>query len=140
MPRWRSATTVVGVDVQAVGEVESSLEEFGDRYAQRIFTEHELASCQGDSHRRASGLAARFAAKEAVLKVLDITDVAPPWKTIEVHRGDGGRPEIVLHGEASDLARHHGVRDIVVSLSHSGGVAAAAVVARSVRPRRKRAR
>ncbi|MGA7834241.1 MAG: 4'-phosphopantetheinyl transferase superfamily protein, partial [Acidimicrobiales bacterium] len=105
------------------------------RYTHRLFTEHELESCGEDPATSASGLAGRFAAKEAVLKVLDLGEVVPSWKAIEVHRGTTGRPQIILSGDAAAIAHRQGVRDMSVSLSHAGGIATAAVVAR-VSPRR----
>lgn len=74
-------------------------------------------------------LAARFAAKEAVLKVLDTSEVVPRWKEIEVTSTDAGRPEIALSGDAADLARRQGVRHVSVSLSHTEHIAVATVVA-----------
>jgi holo-[acyl-carrier protein] synthase len=120
---------LVGIDVQAIDEVETSVRLFGDRYTRRLFTEHEVHCCGENPLTAASGLAARFAAKEAVLKILDTREAAPSWKTIEVRRGEGGRPEIVLSGETAELARRQGVSAISLSLSHGGGIATAAVVA-----------
>jgi holo-[acyl-carrier protein] synthase len=119
---------VVGVDIQPIEEVEASLRNFGARYRQLLFTDHELESC-GDSPATASRLAARFAAKEAVLKILDVGECVPSWRSIEVTRTASGRPEIVLHDNAADLAQLQGIHNLSVSLSHAGGVATAAVVA-----------
>jgi holo-[acyl-carrier protein] synthase len=119
---------LVGIDIQPIDEVEDSLRTFGSRYRYLLFTDDELASC-GDNPGTAASLAARFAAKEAVLKILDTREVVPPWRSIEVKRTEGGRPEIVLHGVAADMARHQGIRSVSVSLSHGGGIATAAVVA-----------
>jgi holo-[acyl-carrier protein] synthase len=122
---------LVGIDVQPIDEVESSMREFGFRYTRRLFTDHELDSCGDNPLTAASGLAARFAAKEAVLKILNTTVSVPPWKDIEVTRAPGGQPEIVLRGEAAELARCQGVSQISLSLSHGGGIATAAVVAQA---------
>ena len=73
----RRATYRIGLDVQSIEEVQDSIAEFGDLYTQRVFTPHEIESSAGDSSTRASSLAGRFAAKEAVLKVLDIEDKVP---------------------------------------------------------------
>jgi len=120
---------LVGIDVQPIVEVEASIREFGDRYTKRLFTDHELESCGDNPLTAASGLAGRFAAKEAVLKILDADESVPPWKTIEVHRTKGTRPVIVLRGLAAEIARRQGVKQISLSLSHGGGIATAAVVA-----------
>jgi holo-[acyl-carrier protein] synthase len=119
---------LVGIDIQPIGEVEESLRTFGARYRRVLFTDHELESC-GDNASTASSLAARFAAKEAVLKILDVEETVPPWRSIEVRQSASGRPEILLHGEAAELARLQGIQDISLSLSHAGGIATAAVVA-----------
>jgi holo-[acyl-carrier protein] synthase len=123
-----SERVVVGIDVQPIDEVEASLNSFGNRYRHLLFTDNELENC-GDNPATASRLAARFAAKEAVLKILNVGESVPSWRSIEVQRTNDGRPEIVLYDEAAALARRGGIRDLSVSLSHAGGIATAAVVA-----------
>jgi len=125
----RRATFRIGLDVQSIEEVQDSIAEFGDLYTQRVYTPHEIESSAGDLLTRASSLAGRFAAKEAVLKVLDFEDRAPPLKSIEIWRDDSRRPTVRLNGLAAELARQQGIDQISLSFSHSGGVAAAAVVA-----------
>ena len=128
----------VGVDLVDVGEVADAVERFGDRYVTRLYTDHELASCRRPTVFGGSGtvgtyapesLAARFAAKEAVLKVLRPVDHQPAWRTIEVHRMDGGWCEIRLSGSAAALAAEQGLGDFAVSLTHEATLAAAVVVA-----------
>jgi holo-[acyl-carrier protein] synthase len=126
---------LIGVDVQSIDEVERSINEFGDRYLSRIYTDHERESCQGEARVLAGGLAARFAAKEAVIKLLDVGDEAPDWRSIEVRRTESRRPEILLHGRAADVARRTGAEELSVSLSHDGDVAVATVVALTPRGR-----
>ena len=130
----RRATIRVGLDVQSIDEVRESLEEFGERYTKRVFTSHELEASAGDPSTLASSLAGRFAAKEAVLKVLDVEDKVPLMRSIEIWRPAGRRPTVRLSGVAADLARRQGIDQMAVSLSHSAGVAAATVVAQ-VTPR-----
>ena len=120
--------SLIGTDFQPIDEVEHSLETFGDRYRRRLFTDHELACC-GDGPRTASRLAERFAAKEAVMKILEAGELVPTWKSIEVRCSASGQPEIVLYGGAAALARSQGVHGLSLSLSHAGGIAAATVVA-----------
>jgi|SRR6185437_3143115 len=122
-PRFR-----VGVDLTAVGEVEASLAAQGDRYLRRLFTDHEVASSQGLQGLRAESLAARFAAKEAVVKVLRPTGPRPEWRDIEVRRHENGACDIVLHGSAATLAASQGIEELQVSLSHEGGMAVAMVI------------
>lgn len=135
MRRRHHQLVLVGVDVQSISEVERSICQFGDDYLTRLYTDHERESCRGDARVTASGLAARFAAKEAVIKLLDAGDDAPGWRSIEVRRARGDHPEVVLHGRAAAIARRKGVDDISLSLSHDGDVAMATVVAQA--PRRK---
>jgi holo-[acyl-carrier protein] synthase len=121
--------TVVGVDLQSIDDVEASMRTFGTRYTHRLYTDHELECSGNDPASAAVALAARFAAKEAVLKILSTESDVPPWKTIEVRRSKNRPPAIELHGAAADLARRQGVRNLSLSLSHAGGVATATVVA-----------
>jgi holo-[acyl-carrier protein] synthase len=127
----------VGVDLVDVGEVADAVERFGDRYVTRIYTEHEIACCRrpgggGEPVRSYAmeSLAARFAAKEAVLKVLRPVDRQPAWRSIELHRMSGGWCEIRLSGSAAALAAEEGLDGFAVSLTHESGLAAAVVVAR----------
>jgi holo-[acyl-carrier protein] synthase len=118
---------LIGLDIQSIDDVAKSLEEFGSRYTNKVFTDYEVTTCGGAN--AAASLAARFAAKEAVLKVLDTQSVIPPWKSIEVRREENGLPRIVLSREAADIARRQGVRHLSLSLSHDANLASAAVVA-----------
>jgi len=119
---------LVGIDIQPVDEVESSLNTFGSRYRRLLFTDRELETC-GDNSTTSSRLAARFAAKEAVLKILDIQDVVPSWRSIEVGGISDCRPEVNLYDVAAELARQQGIREVFVSFSRTGDVAVATVVA-----------
>jgi holo-[acyl-carrier protein] synthase len=131
----RSPAIRVGVDLVALADVMASVERFGDRYLQRIFTPHEIACCRldlgpRDPVRRYSleSLAARFAAKEATVKVLRPIGPRPEWRSIEVFRTEGGWCEIRLRGRASALADLAGIDRWAVSLTHEASMAAAVVV------------
>ena len=118
----------VGCDVHSVSNVIQSIEVFGDRYLERVFTTAERLECAGP--RAAERLAGRFAAKEAVLKALRVpADVAVPWPTIEVLADAVGAPTVTLTGTAADFAAQQGVARIELSLSHDCGVALAFAVA-----------
>lgn len=119
--------TRVGCDVEAVATIQDALSRYGERYTRRIYTEHELACCQGPDE--AAGLTARFAAKEATIKALRPTSVVPRWTSIEVRRQPGGWTELELHDEAAEVAVAAGIQTMSVSLSHGGGIGAAIVVA-----------
>jgi holo-[acyl-carrier protein] synthase len=119
----------VGTDLCSVADVADSIERFGDRYLRRVYTEHELAYCLAAPGRAPERLAARFAAKEAAIKVLRPAGWWPDWRSIEVRRDPDGWCELNLTGRAAAHAAEQGVLQLVVSLTHDGGVAAAVVVA-----------
>jgi holo-[acyl-carrier protein] synthase len=118
----------VGVDLVDVREVRRDLQRFGDRYLRRLFTQDEIAYCQRASD-SAPHLAARIAAKEAVIKVLRVEDLQPPWTTIEVLREPAGWCTIRLSGEAARQAAERKIGECTLSLSHEGDFAIAFVVA-----------
>ncbi|HTZ09552.1 MAG TPA: holo-ACP synthase [Acidimicrobiales bacterium] len=119
----------MGADITAVEDVLSSMRRFGDRYVRRVFTSHEIACCRGPRLVAAASLAARFAAKEATIKVLRPDDHAVPWRSIEVRRHPAGFCELRLSDGAAALAEAAGITELHVSLSHEAGMAAAVVVA-----------
>jgi holo-[acyl-carrier protein] synthase len=123
------ASIRVGTDLCSVDDVAESVATFGDRYLQRVYTDDELEYCGRDPARSAERLAARFAAKEATLKVLRPIDARPEWRSIEVRRDPSGWCELSLTGSAAALAREAGITSLAVSLSHEGGLANAVVVA-----------
>ena len=118
----------VGCDVQSVADVERAVSRFGTRYLDRVYTAAEQADCRAGG---ASSLAGRFAAKEAVLKLLGSADGIDP-RSVEVI-ASGGRPRVRLHGAAARLARTIDAQAIDVSISHDAGVAFAVAVTQ-VRP------
>lgn len=120
---------VVGIDVVRVDQVLDSLLTFGQRYLDRVYTTHEQDSCTGTIEVRARSLAARFAAKEAAMKVLRPTDEVPPWTSIEVRRRPEGWPELRLSGKADDLAESANLATFTLSMAHEDDVAVAMVVA-----------
>jgi holo-[acyl-carrier protein] synthase len=122
----------VGIDLVEIGPVRESVEEFGARYLERVYTEREVADCTAQSGPDAARLAARFAAKEATLKVLRPSPDEPvPWRSIEVVRAPGGWVELELHDAAAALAARAGMTELGVSLTHERDYASAVVVAQS---------
>jgi phosphopantetheine--protein transferase-like protein len=117
------------MDLVSVDDVEESLRLHGDRWLERVFTAEEIGACRapgGVSRRR---LAARFAAKEAALKVLRTArDEAIPWRAIEVHEGPGGA-QLRLGTPAAALAEAAGLSGLTLGVTHRGAFAAAIVVA-----------
>jgi holo-[acyl-carrier protein] synthase len=115
----------VGIDLVKAATVREALAEHGERYLDRVYTPAEQAQCKGDALR----LAARFAAKEATMKVLQPGNEQPlPWPSIEVVRNPGAAPTIALHGPAAALADAAGITDLALSFSHEDEYAAAVVV------------
>ena len=114
----------VGVDVVDVARFALALER-RPRIVERLFTEGERRDGRG----RAERLAARFAAKEAVMKSLGVGLGSVPWRSIEVVKEPSGQPRIALHDAAAELARRRGVGEVLVSLTHSDLSAIAVAVA-----------
>lgn len=123
-----TSRVAVGVDIASAAQVAESVQRFGNRYLDRVYTRHEQECCGGSSEVQARGLAARFAAKEAVVKVLRPDGDAPEWTSIEVVRSPGGWTDIELTGKARIMADRAGISQLAVSLSHEGDSALAVVV------------
>ncbi|OPX07669.1 holo-ACP synthase [Gordonia sp. i37] len=115
----------VGCDLIDVADVAESIDTFGDRYLHRVYTEQEVAACEGSAF--AERLAARFAAKEAVIKALGMVDVPTPLREIEVV-SRAGVPSVVLSGGVARWADACGWSGSSVSLSHTGSQAMAVVM------------
>jgi len=119
----------IGIDMVAVDAVRESIREHGDRYLKRIYTDGELRDCHTPQGLVPERLAARFAAKEAVLKVLRPVDEAIPWRTMGVVRHGAGWVTVELSGRAAALAAEAGLRDFELSICHEAGYASAVVIA-----------
>jgi holo-[acyl-carrier protein] synthase len=125
----------VGVDLVDVTRLRRLLREHDDRQGE-LFTAAELAYCAG-RRRRYEHLAARFAAKEAVLKAFG-TGVSRRMRLteVEVLNEPGGRPRVRLLGSVASFAERHGLRQLEVSLCHTRELALAQAVSVWRRPRR----
>ena len=117
-----------GVDLVEVARIAALLARHPERFLERVFCPDERDRGAG-TPRHAEHLAARFAAKEAVLKALSTGTVGVGWQDIEVVTLDSGAPTIRLHGRGSDHARALGITQWHLSLSHTGTVAMASVIA-----------
>jgi holo-[acyl-carrier protein] synthase len=127
----------LGLDLVSVAAVAESLHgPQGGRYLARVYTEREVDDCRKGSGIDPRRLAARFAAKEAVLKLLVGADDAVSLRDVEVHQDETGRVRIALLGRAAELAREAGVVEISVSVTHDRAFAAAAAVADRIAPSR----
>jgi holo-[acyl-carrier protein] synthase len=120
----------LGFDLAQISAIDDSLRAFGERFAQRLFTRKELDyAASGHDGMRAERLAARFAAKEAVIKALGLSEAGVNWRDIEVVKLSDGGCSISLHGRAAQLAAAMGARHLSLSLSHEGDYAGAVVAA-----------
>lgn len=114
----------VGVDIVEIGRVKQTIERFGDRFLNRIYTQREIDLCRG----RVPELAARFAAKEAVMKALGTGVRGVGWRDIEVLPQRGGKPLVFLSGRARARAEAMRLGELAISLTHSDDFAIASVV------------
>jgi holo-[acyl-carrier protein] synthase len=115
---------LVGTDIVLVERLTRLLAE-QPALAGRVFTARELSYCAG-KRRGGEHLAARFAAKEAVLKALGTgLGTRMQWTDVEVVNQRSGRPRVRLHGEVDAVARQRRMRRIDISLSHVPGLALA---------------
>ena len=117
-----------GIDIAEVPRIADSIERFGDRFLNRIFTEGERRYCDSKAN-RVERYAARFAAKEAAMKALGTGwNHGVAWKDIEVSRMPGGRPTISFHGKAAEFAAELGTKHVALSLTHTAQFAMAQVI------------
>ena len=119
----------VGIDLVSVNSVQEAIQQHAERYLRRVYTEDELRDCQSPQGIDPLRLAARFAAKEATLKVLRPADEGVSWRAIELLRHPSGFVELQLSGAAADLAGAGGLSDFSVSITHETGLSCAVVVA-----------
>ena len=107
-----------GIDMVECRRLQQSIDEHGERFLTRVFTPAELEYCQGRK-RQIEHLAGRFAAKEAVLKVLGTgwrSGIA--WTDIEVVNELSGQPKVRLQGRCRQIVDDLGLTHILVSISH----------------------
>ncbi len=121
----------LGIDVARVDRIEDYLQRFGDRFITKVCTEGEQREAARYTHEKskANHLAGRIAAKEAASKALGtgFSD-GVSWKDFEIVRQPGGCPMLRATGVAAQKMSQRGVSNVVLSISHDGGIAAAVVV------------
>ena len=117
-----------GIDIVEISRIRKIIAKSGDRFLMRVFTPEEQRFCLARQD-PAPHFAARFAAKEAVLKALE-TGWAKgvTWLDVEVQRQEYGAPIIRLYGAAKEIAASKGVGRVHLSLSHTNNWAAATVI------------
>ncbi|MHC4922810.1 MAG: holo-ACP synthase [Planctomycetota bacterium] len=119
------ATKGIGIDAVEVQRIRALLAERGRAFKKKVFTRDELGLFEGapDAHIHVAG---RFAAKEAVLKVLGTGwGQGVHWRDVEVLADGDGVPVVHLHGKAEDRARLLGIQKILLSITHTADLAMA---------------
>ncbi|MGH9249059.1 MAG: holo-ACP synthase [Acidimicrobiales bacterium] len=122
-----SAVLGVGIDLCEVDRMRRVLARTPG-FAARVFTDDEQEYCR-ERREPVERFAARFAAKEAVLKAMGVGLGACAFREIEVVRAESGAPSLALHGAAAELAAVRGIAGWHVSLSHTSTMAEALVIA-----------
>lgn len=124
----------VGTDLVEVSRFAESIDRFGQRFLAKVFTVKEQDYCnkKGNKHQC---FAARFAAKEAVIKAFGDAGAAPPsFKEIEILRSVHGKPFVKLQGRTLGAYRKFGEPALHISISHVKTVATAVAVLEGSRP------
>jgi len=118
----------LGLDIAEIDRIEAAVTRHGTPFLERIFTTLEVAYCE--SHRnKFERYAARFAAKEAAMKALGTGwRRGVRWRDIEVVRDPTGKPTLHLEGAARQIANDLGVKNISITITHSGNLALAEVI------------
>ena len=120
----------IGADLAEIPRIAKALQARGERFESRIFTKGEIAYCRRRKATAASSFAARFAAKEAVMKALGTGwRKGVRWIDIEVAREPGEAPTIRLHGRSAEIAKKKRIARFHLALTHTDSTAAAFVVA-----------
>ena len=114
----------IGVDIIEIKRIKKASQQWGERFLRRVFTPIEISLYQG----KHDSLAARFAAKEAVLKALGACDRGISWQDIEILAQPDGKPTVNLLGRAKEIAAELSIKELNISLSHSDNYAVAFVV------------
>ena len=117
--------TEIGIDIIETARIGAVLEKHDARFLNRVYTEWERRYCRHN----VLHLAGRWAAKEAVSKVLGLGVRGVGWREIEIRRTPMGQPTVTLHGRAEQRAKALGLREPVsVSISHIKDLAVAVAV------------
>mgnify|MGYP000722080356 CR=1 FL=1 len=114
----------LGSDLCNIERIQKSLDRFGDRFTNRVFTDVERAKAERRPFTKAGTYAKRFAAKEALAKALNAGH-GLPWHDAEVINHESGKPDFLFRGEIAELIDGATVH---LSLSHDAGIASAMVV------------
>jgi holo-[acyl-carrier protein] synthase len=111
----RSDMPCIGVDIVEIARLEKAIARWGEDFLKRVYTDSELKLYR----QKLPSLAARFAAKEAVIKALGKPEPGASLKDVEVLSGPSGQPVVNLYGKTQQQAKGMGLSKLAVSLSHS---------------------
>jgi len=114
----------IGTDIIEISRIEEAIARWGESFLQRVYTDPELKLYRN----HLPSLAARFAAKEAIIKALRKPKKGGGWKEIEILSESDGKPVVHLYGNAQRKASSLGLDALSISLSHSKDYAVAFVV------------
>ena len=120
----------VGIDIIEVDRVRKVYEHHGERFLNRVFTEMEVRQCRG----KATRLAGRFAAKEAISKALGTGIHGVAWREMEIVQLRSGRPTVTLHGNAKRRAELLGISAFDISIADLNAFSIAVAVAIQTNP------
>ena len=119
----------IGTDIVECPPIGKMIEQHGELFLRRVYTEREILYCQARKH-AIEHFAGRWAAKEAVLKAMGTGwRRGISWRDVEVRNEAGGRPVVLLRGGARDVVEKMGIAQILVSISHCRSHATAYAVA-----------
>jgi holo-[acyl-carrier protein] synthase len=121
LPSVPEGTTELGIDIIKIARIAAALQRFGDRFPRRVLTDAEHRYVRN----RPANFAGRWAAKEAVSKVLGLGVRGVGWRDIEIVRLPTGQPAVRLHGRARARAEQLGMGRVAVSISHEDEYAVA---------------
>lgn len=117
-----------GIDIAEVDRIAQSIQRFGTRFTERVFTAEEIRYCESKAN-KVERYAARFAAKEAGMKAIGTGwSRGVRWRDIEVQRLPGGRPTLTFHGKAGEFFTRLGALRAYLSLTHTKEMALAFVI------------
>lgn len=118
----------LGLDIAEIDRMAAAIERHGAPIIERLYTPREVAYCESHKNRY-ERYAGRFAAKEAAMKALGTGwSRGVRWRDIEVTRETGGKPTLNLAGVAMEIAGRMGVKNISLTITHSGNLALAQVI------------
>ncbi len=108
----------IGTDIVECPRIGRMIEQHGELFLRRVYTEREIRYCQARKH-AIEHFAGRWAAKEAILKAIGTGwSQGICWTDMEVRNEAGGRPQVLVRGGAKDVAIHRGIGDVLITISH----------------------